>query len=510
MKAKITFMTMAISLMAIVGKAQSYMVTPEHVIESKVFNMEMRNIMELRDGSILANVQIFAMPEIDYGNVLYKIEYDSVSATITDSVFIEDPDMNFFLMERNPFDNDNIYAKIVRNIDSCSSDLLIRFFDDNLNFKPEKEIRVPIADTIITPLSDNYILDNSGDIVLFYEIDEREEQHIAKIGVDGTIKIDKILPSFEYPINTHVNIGLFNETPQEYCLWGLCEPAPINPEDPYDTIQRVDTMRFVVLDSQLDLDRVINHNSPPEHYEFSYGWDSFLALDDTTFLFSTKCDSLLCHYIAPDTCYCYPQDYVYYDGLCLSKCGKSDAKNHVARIKGFSYSVYPMEVKKSGDGSIYTAFYSGGVTMAKLTPNLETIWESKCSGGSQYFVKMVALENGGVAVGGLNVYYNDDFSAYTLGIFFVIFKDDTFSIAENKASRQKYAIYPNPATGMVHISADMAISRVEVRNLLGAKVLETTNPQGNNIDVSSLAAGVYTVHVIKMGEKQGVVKLIKS
>ena len=168
-----------------------------------------------------------------------------------------------------------------------------------------------------------------------------------------------------------------------------------------------------------------------------------------------------------------------------------------------------MEVKKSDDDYIYTAFYGGGVTVAKLTTDMVTIWESKRSGGTQYFDKITPLEKGGVAVGGLNVYYSDDFSAYTLGIFFVIFKDDTFSIAENKASGQKYAIYPNPATGMVHISTDMAIRRVEVRNLLGAKVLETTNPQGNNVDVSPLPAGVYIVNIITMDEKQGVVKLIK-
>lgn len=81
---------------------------------------------------------------------------------------------------------------------------------------------------------------------------------------------------------------------------------------------------------------------------------------------------------------------------------------------------------------------------------------------------------------------------------------------DERKDKNLIALHPNPATGMVHISADMAIRRVEVRNLLGAKVLETINPQGNNIDVSALPAGIYIVRAVTTEGKEMFAKLVKK
>jgi len=487
-------------LLAVTAQAQDYIVTPERALPSRVINMEMRNIMELRDGGILANVQLFdEVTGADYGFVLYKIEYDSVGAAVTDSVFIEDSDMNYFLLERNPFDNDNVLAKIVCDYDAQRSNLRISFFDDNLNFKPEKEIQVPMSDTLIKPLSDSYILDDSGDMVFFYKIESRKEHHIVKVDLDGTEKAHKILSYDDNPIDTHATLGIFNKNPLEYCLWGEHEGNPL-PDSLFDPttppVEDYNIMRFVVLDSLLNVERTFAHNSPPDHYHFSYGWDSFQSIGDTSFLFFTNCDTIQCYYLAPDTCICDPHDFVNYHGICLSKSGKSDGKNYAARIQSYSYCVYPIEVKKSFDGNVFTAFYAGGVTVAKLTPNMETIWESKRSGGTQYFDKMVALENGGVAVGGLNANFSEDYSSYSLGIFFVIFKDGTFSLPENKTEERPYTFYPNPANDELNlnISSDVEPSMIELYDIQGRMVRNQQNGF-EKVSLRGLPAGTYALRV---------------
>jgi len=500
MKIKKFFLTMAVLMMAIVSQAQDYIVTPERLMNPSIFNMDMRNIMELRDGGILANVQLFDDEhgddeDGDYGCVFYKIEYDSVSASITDSVFIEDNDMNYFLLERNPLDNDNVFAKVVCDFDNTRSDLRIQFFDDNLNFKPEKEIWVPISDTLILPLSDDYILDKScGDMLFHFKIKSRKEHHIFKVGLDGTVKAHKVMSYSENPVSGHGHMGIFNENPKQYCLWGLHEGGAPNPNDTIITPDvDYNLMKFVIMDSLLNVEKFIAHNSPPHNILYSYEWDSFLDMGDTTFLFFTKCDTVNCTYIAPDTCICNPHDYVDYNRVCLSKCGKSDARNYATRV--FPYSAFPMEVKKTNDGNVYISSFTGGggVRVTKLTRDMETVWESYCS-GTQYFEKIVPLENGGVAVGGMN--YDYVLTGDTTYLFFVIFKDGTFSLPENKAEERPYTFYPNPANNELNlnISPEVEPSLIELYDIQG-RIVRSQQNGFEKVSLRGLPAGTYALRV---------------
>jgi hypothetical protein len=75
-----------------------------------------------------------------------------------------------------------------------------------------------------------------------------------------------------------------------------------------------------------------------------------------------------------------------------------------------------------------------------------------------------------------------------------------------------FSIHPNPTTGKVSITLldnNSSICQVEVRNLLGATVLETGNIQSNTLDVSALPAGVYIVRIVTNDGKQEFAKLVK-
>ncbi len=498
------FLTMVIVMMAMVCRAQDYLVTPERFLGSEYIQIDMRNIMELRDGGILANVQLFKQtPPYDYGCVFYKIEYDSVGANVSDSLFIEDDDMNYFLLERNPFDDDNVYAKIVRDLTNKRSDLRIQFFDDDLNFKPEKEIWVPISDTLISPLADDYLLDGSGDMVFSYRIKSRRENHVVKMGLDGTEKAHLVFPTNNEMITTGFNIAVFNETPKEYCLIGLYSPSSAtNPN-----ASGSDSLRFIVLDSLLNIERTITHNGAPDRYVFDYGWDSFQDYGDTSFLFLTKYDTVRC-FPGPDTCYSIYQGY--FDGSCLSKCGKSNARNYISKL--YPVFSYPMAVKSSNDGNIYLAFYNtASVTVAKLTQELGTIWESTYNKGEQYFTSIVALEKGGMAVGGLNIYYSEDYSSYSLGIFFVIFKDGCFSLPENKTEELPYTFYPNPANDELNlnISPDAEPSVIELYDIQG-RMLRSQENNFDRISLHGLPVGTYALRVSMKDGKQYTSAVVKK
>lgn len=484
---------MVVLLAAIVVRAQSYVVSPERFFGTEYNQIGMRNIMELRDGGILANVQLFKrISPYDYGRVFYKIVYDSVSAHVSDTLFIEDHDMIEFLMERNPLGDDNVFARIVRDFDSKRSDLCISFFDDNLNFKPEKEIWVPIADTLICPmLADSYMLDDT-DLIFHYYIESRDEDHIARVGLDGTVKANTIIPSLSDAINLNRNIAVFNKNPKEYCIWGIHEPV-------YDigTIEpkmETDSLRIIVLDSLFNVKRIMTHNTPPLYRRFSYGWDSFQTLEDTSFLLLTKYDTTWCS-TDNDTCYAsqISQEHVY--GTCLSKCGKSNGRNNASRL--YSVFSYPMDVKKTNDGNVYIAFYTtASVTVAKLTQNMEVLWETNYNNGVQYFTNMVALESGGVAVGGLNLYFSEDYSSYTPGLFFVIFKDENFSVTENKAEERPYTLYPNPVNDelSLNIAHDAEVSLMELYDIQG-RMVRSKKSGFETISLQGLPAGIYALHV---------------
>ena len=60
-------------------------------------------------------------------------------------------------------------------------------------------------------------------------------------------------------------------------------------------------------------------------------------------------------------------------------------------------------------------------------------------------------------------------------------------------------LYPNPATNYFQVDNGQKVNSVEIFNLLGVKVAESTNTQ--NVDVSSLKAGLYFVRLLDRTEK---------
>ncbi len=500
MKKHIT--TIAALLLLCAGvQAQTYDSIAHHHVGH--YDIDLRNMMQLRDGNILANIQLFEIDEHgnylgDYGNRLLKI--DPNGAILLDSVFVADDDLNYFLIERNPIDKDNIYAKVVRNLDEMHSDLRISFFDDNLNFKPEKEIWVPLSDTIFGSLSDSYFLDEHGDIVLRFPITERNELHYYRIGIDGSVKNHEVMPKDSSPINYGTagghDFGIFNEQPAEYYFAGL------NSSD-------FSKMYIHVFDSALVLKETLTPSGVPANTQFDFGMrERVLDWDAETFMVASRWDNI----------------NGLEDGVRITRYRKEEPCEALATcyfrtmpqllIGNFSIGcAFPFGLAKSGDGSLYFSYCTqdpvaggvGQVSVVKMDADLNIIWQRFClepEGYSRVGSECVALEEGGVAVGGTVFGAPPE-------LFFIVFNDEGWSVNEPLSSFRPYLIYPNPMKDRlsIHFSPDVKLESIELYDVSGRCVARSRTAEMN---VENLPAGQYVAKITLEGGKVYSNKVVKE
>jgi hypothetical protein len=83
--------------------------------------------------------------------------------------------------------------------------------------------------------------------------------------------------------------------------------------------------------------------------------------------------------------------------------------------------------------------------------------------------------------------------------FVSVVKQETSGIAVNR--KPELILYPNPASGMVYLSGNTRISRVEVYSILGNLEKSITGNTIENVNVESLAPGI---HIFSLTTDQGV------
>lgn len=94
-----------------------------------------------------------------------------------------------------------------------------------------------------------------------------------------------------------------------------------------------------------------------------------------------------------------------------------------------------------------------------------------------------------------------------------VFKNEPVSVDDETASLT-CSLYPNPTSQLVTVvtGAPISIDRVEIINAAGAVVLmrngELTPVSSMNIDVSSLASGVYTATIYSAGHRTSTMLVI--
>ena len=454
------------------------------------YDVDIRGFLALRDGTVVANGQLFFLDEEyhisgDYGLRLYKIDPNGPS--VLDSLFIEDNDMNYFLLERNPFDDDNILAGLFRDLEEDRTLLHICFFDDDLQLNNAKDVWVPLCDTAFEILTDGYCLDPNGDIVAKFKMPDMKT-HFVRVGLDGTVKCHRVdYDEAIWNLYTHpLALQLYNSDPIEYAYCGLR-----NTSSTQTRIYVLDTM-FVV----------------KEYFEIPWkfsgiapyrGW----ACDggDGTFLFCSRFSDV------------YPNVG---NGVQITRFTKDGQTPLTTAIfhsnpmvivgSGTFGCAESIGLAPAGDGGWYYAYTSqdpvvygfGQIGVARLDRNLNVIWHRYClepEGYSRWSDcnSVVVMDDGTVAVGGLVF---GDKGVFPAHFFFLFLDNDGVGLPGSEAFIRPFAFWPNPADERLSLefSPDVNPVKLELYDLNG-RLLLTQNDRFGSMDLSGLPAGLYTLRV---------------
>lgn len=456
--------------------AQNY----ESIVSHNVgdYTLDVRNIMPMRDGNCLVNCQLFTSEDV--GNVFYKI---SPNAVITDSVFVEDKDLNQFLLEPNPVGDDYIYAKAVRNLEQGRTDFCIQFFNANLDFEPEKEVWVPLCNAISIPLAECYCLDSNGDIIVYLPIDN-QESHLFRIALNGEMKCHTVIS--DLPFNSWEcmpRLGVYNDAGDEYFVWGLH----------HDT--EGTNLRVVVLNSDLQTKDIL---TPEMSAEYVFGYqDGVMNWNNNAFLLTSRYD----YNAWNSNDKSHGVRVALYDKTTMeilnthyfSSCPETVETNLHA---------FPIGFAKGNDGCFYYAYsgytsetFEGQLCMVKMDADFNILWQRFCLEPVGYYpegTRIAAIKDGGAVIAGFTADEEEN-----TGLMCLVFKgtEGNTSTVENNGIRP-YAFYPNPVSETLNIyySPDVKPNTVELYDLQGRLVVNCHNNL-ESINTASLAEGVYTVRV---------------
>ena len=89
----------------------------------------------------------------------------------------------------------------------------------------------------------------------------------------------------------------------------------------------------------------------------------------------------------------------------------------------------------------------------------------------------------------------------------IVFEYD-HALGTKDFNNANFALYPNPTKGIVNVKGANAVSNIQIFDLSGKKVLETSKLIDNQLDVSSLTSGLYMLRIQDANNNKEVKKLV--
>ena len=119
-------------------------------------------------------------------------------------------------------------------------------------------------------------------------------------------------------------------------------------------------------------------------------------------------------------------------------------------------------------------------------------------------IEKFSIDSGGASAsaGGIQILYTigevnvQEYSTSTLSVsegFINSYDSSTLAIDDFEISDNSIIMYPNPTAEFINISSNQAVEKVEIFDLLGKEVLNTTVT--NEIKITHLPTGMYLVKV---------------
>ena len=368
---------------------------------------------------------------------------------------------------------------------------------------------VPLCEGTALDDAFSYMLDCQGHLIMKYykENDGVTEGHIVRYDVEGNLLHDAIIPSSQNYIRT---MEVYKESPLEYCQWRRAGDGNLN---------------FYVLDSTFQLkntyliNKVIYESQNPYIHE---NFDFYSSNSNSTFVIPDGDDVLVATYYEK-----YEIDTTYTNlefGVAAARYNLRTMQRK-ALVKFNDYSGLEASAKcygfqKMPDGTVYLLYREEGMpvkywmTVVKMDSDLNVEWKRYCETPEELMYVdpfgtqlSITIEDG---EGNENGFVCSE--TYQEGVIHLILTHDGIPASvECSIEVRPYAFYPNPVKEqlLMQFSPDVQPKQIELYDLQG-RLVHTQRKAFENIDMSQLPVGTYTLRVTLEDGKTYSDKVVKE
>ena len=482
---------------------------------------QFQNIMQQHDGDLVSNVLVahydsVATPHVTrVGYIFYKVSPSSCQ--ITDSLFQAfDPDTwSYYLYSPDPSGEGNLRVNIEPNGNGGTALRISHFSDDNLSINHAEDIVAPLYDDIATDYVESYMVDSQGDLIVKYYTRNANGStvcHIARCGLDGTLKREAVLPESQ---NYLVTLGEFVSSSKQYYQW---------------KVGNDENLLFYVIDSTFQVKNYYAVNKELEHVingqlhvveEFNFGSDNH----NSTFVFPDGEDLLVA---APFTRDSNILNSVRERGAAVARYElrtmQRKAVAHFNDWPGYDTDARIMGFQQLSCGDLYLVYREPspqGPTMSavKMDRNLNVKWKRYCYDPNElkvdphqgWFSDILRDEEGnekGIYIAG---YSSSQTAPYSGQFYFFLTDDDPLETNEGEIKIRPYIYYPNPVQDRLSLkySPDVQPQAIELYDLQGRLVCSQTT-SFETLSLEGLAAGQYVLKVTLENGKVFTDKVLKE
>ena len=479
----------------------------EHII--------VEGLMQQRDGDFVLRTYLYEATSIYDGNPLGHMFYkvSSTDITITDSLFITDTtEYRCYSFALNPQGEGNILINGEYQENCDSTFLRISHFpDDDLNTTPEEDVVIPLCEGFTWP---HAFVDSRGDLIVQYLIERsptRYDEYVARFDLDGTLKYQTML--FENVPPYSNKLLELKESPLQYYKWEMAETNN----------QGYNNIVVYVMDSLFHKNPVILNSLLSSGSHPLYG-SKHIRYDGDLQIIPAGGDNILL---------AAKYEYDTTGNVMEIEHGVVVAKYDLRtmQLKGFiEFNDYLginrpascMGIKMMTDGTVYfmykeDGYPQDGVVVVKMDSDLNVEWKCFCktdgiligifSGGSILFKDEQGEEAGIVWLKAAN----KDNHLYSALSCFVLKHNGTVSTSEVGMEVRPYTFYPNPVQDLIRMQFSPYVqpARVELYDLQG-RLVRTQSKAFENIDMSQLPSGTYTMRVTMEDGKTYSDKVVKE
>ena len=454
------------------------------------------------------------------GNVFYRVSPTSVA--ITDTLFVPgDNDRYCHVLAKDP-DGEGYIKVETEQVEGGGTDMhILRFSGDGFPVTPSEEVVVPLCDGQVCGVN-GCMLDCRGDLIVRYRIplpeflDTLFDFHIARFGLDGTLKYDTLLAYAQTtgPGTDFNNIGfaVFSEQPLKYYF----QSAPNNLYlYVYDSLFRQENY-YVISQSYDPLNPITKLFLFTSHDKVK------MILDGGDIVLATN----------------------FYDGSDPNhiECGMAMARYNLRTMQqerlalindfpGMNSWTQTKLLLKSSSGHLYLVYVeldtndpsqiNTPISVIKMDPDLNILWRRYIEMPKDHYADYAGLavisedeEKTMVTVVGSVEYqrvWETGFVHKRGSFYFFLTDDDPLDTDEGEIRIRPYAFWPNPVQDQLRLqySPDVQPQSVELYDLQG-RLVRAQTANFESFGMAGLAAGQYVMKVTLADGKVYSDKVVKE